>query len=222
MRKSPPTMILDDKAEKKSTAFKRWASKNTEKRRAYMATWRAANRARINSANRVWWAKNRETVKYTETRKAWDKKMRPNLRSYAAKWRGNNRERLRTSARVKFHELMQKPENRLLKNIRNRLHMAVAGKAHERSHDREAVIFLLWLAQRRGIKDFSGYSIDHIVPLIRINLSRSRSCIRANAPENVRWLTRFENTSKGDDRPALSEVREHRKLVIEWRKENSK
>ena len=214
--------ILDDKAEKKRTAFKRWASENAEKRHTYMAAWRAANRERINAANRVWWAKNREAVKYTESRKAWDKKMRSHLRSYSARWRENNRERLRTDGRVKFHELMQKPENRLLKNIRNRLHMAVAGKAHERSRDRESVVFLLWLARRSGINDLRGYSIDHIVPLSRINLSRSHSCIRANAPENVRWLTRFENLSKCDSRPSLTEIREHRKLVVEWRKENSK
>ena len=46
-------------------------------------------------------------------------------------------------------------------------------------------------------KDIENYEIDHIIPLRTFNLTNSEEVRKAFAPENLQWLTKYENRSKG-------------------------
>lgn len=45
--------------------------------------------------------------------------------------------------------------------------------------------------------NMKDYEIDHIIPLHTFNLNDTKEIKKAFSPENLRWLTKYENRSKG-------------------------
>ena len=187
------------------------------KRKTYQYRHYVKNREKISNRKREYDRKNREACNaYRRAASAETKRKRV---AYQAAWRKRNRDKANGYRRKAYHKRKPIPsaERRITVLIRDRLRVAVARKLYGRHVDKPSVNFLIWLAERDKIDWKLGYQIDHIVPLSRLDLTLAEGQMLANAPENVRWMQREDNASRGNSMPSQSEIDAHLVLVALWR-----
>lgn len=174
-------------------AHKARASKNASSRRSY-ATPAGALKTKVRL--RRWRTENPVKAKEIQN-----------------KWRATVPDKVAKYHRSRYLVVKADPAKWLLHKLRVRLQKAFDRNARSStSRDKEAVKFLMWLKDRKGITDLRGYQIDHLFPV-----SKATNAATCNVPENVRLITERENNRKRDREPTEKEVAEHLALVAEWR-----
>jgi len=207
---------LEDRKEKHRLRAVEYRAKNAERLRAY-----ARNRARqirveepgmLRDKLKEWRRKNPDKVASQQRRAA--------ERRHAAGIEYGRRTRASPEYKARMQEWRQRPENLILIRIRTRfkrtMRSAFKGTLSSRSRDADAVRFLLWSAEKRGIdpRDGKHWHVDHVRPASAF----ARDEAGINEPENLRWTSAKENLVKNDRAPTEEEIKDAREHAMEWRK----
>jgi len=199
------------------------AARDPERRARVVKAWKEANPEKVKAGWTKWYAENAEMVR--ENRRSRALANPENEREIARRWRRRNPKKV--VAQVRLYRARAKakgPEFEMLERLRGRIRTAFGrvlpnSEKPSRAKDRVSVGFLVWLAKKKGIEDdLRGMQIDHILPVWWWRAHKtSEEFKNINAPENVRWLTSFENASKAGRLPSDEEINNHLALVAEWR-----
>lgn len=199
---------LDVATKKRSAEYR---AKTVEKRREYSKSLRVKIPGLLRERLREWRRKNPEKHRQQNLKAAAKQKLKGK-----AFWSAM-RKTPEYKARYKSWRL--RPENAVLIRIRARFKRSFSasfrGVLSSRSADFDAVEFLLWSAERRGIDPRKGYEwhIDHVKPASAFAAGEEG----INAPENLRWVPALENLVKNARLPTPGEVEDARAHAQEWR-----
>lgn len=193
----------------------------TEKRKAYLAKWRAKNRVRLSAINKKYREANRE--KTIEANRKWRESKPSYFREYAvanrdsinanyAKWLENNREAQREYHLSYYHANKAKLKEQSLargddhcarvREWRKRnpgMHRAQDAR-REASKIQATPKWLTKIDMRKMSMMYSeaalsGLTVDHIVPL------RGKKVCGLHVPWNLGLLTNSENSQKSNSMP---------------------
>lgn len=152
----------------------------TEKRKKYLANWRAANRGKTREANRKW---RESRPSYFRDYDAANRDVR---NAYYAKWREANREQQREYHRGYFH----RAEGRKAKALAHvRLRQTRKLHATPLWADLDAISAVYEEASRLGM------TVDHIVPL------KGKNVCGLHIENNLQLLSRSDNARKSNKLP---------------------
>lgn len=176
------------------------------------------NREKRVAQHAVYYRKNRKAC--NDRAKEYAENNREKLREIKNRWVKNNPEKVKIIRKKDREQRYADPQKHIALKIRGRLKCAFKHRLlYGRAVDKESVNFLLWLARHQSLDLRQEYEIDHLVPVSKCDLSTVAGQIKANAPENVRWLTKEQNLCKKDRLPSQEEIESHLLLVKCWRKE---
>jgi hypothetical protein len=193
-------------ASKKAFDLTREKSRQSAKKRA----------KKHNESGKHYYQKNKKKV--LERTSKYAKKNRERGRAVNAVWKKENPEKIKRYYRNAWLAQKSDPQKHILKKIRLRITSITKHRLlYGRSTDSESVKFLIWLADYQKINALDGFDIDHIIPLSKTDLSTKEAQIKANSPENVRWLKRSDNIAKRDRMPSQQEIDDHLAVVSIWR-----
>lgn len=154
---------------------------NKEKRNAYLAVWRAANRDKTRAAQARYYAENKELC---DERVAVCHKN--NLKYYTAKsvaWSKANRDHVLALRRGRY----EKNRGEEIARVRRRQGRMRQGVEHMSLAEQVEVE-----AMYAFCKVFPGFEVDHIIPL------NGENVCGLHTPANLQVLTRAENARKGN------------------------
>ncbi len=145
--------------------------------------------------------------KYRATHPEWREKHRIQQEKYKEKrklYRKKYFKREEVKARMRERhkwKLRNDPKFAIADRLRRSLHHALTKYSETGKIMSSKKYGINWREIIESLKPFpqeiQNYEIDHIIPLCAFNLTNSIEVKNAFSPENLRWLTKSENRSKG-------------------------
>jgi hypothetical protein len=181
---------------KKAAAYRAWYLKNKARRSEYNCRWDKAHRDRVNARRSKWVGENRAKTRAHSLQ--WNRKNGPRVAAHQKAYRKRHPDRAKAS-RVLWE---RKPQNRLIRNLRKRLHEFLRQKLGSALN--------IFSTTPQGLRDhiqsqftegmrwenYGAWHIDHIRPLSSFDLSDRAEVITASHWSNLRPLWAAENLRK--------------------------
>lgn len=152
-----------------------------EKRNAYLAVWREANRDKTRAAQARYYAANKDLCE--ERVAVCHKNNREYYTAKAVAWSKANREHVLALRRTRYKENQGAEIARVL-NRRGKLRQNLANLSLAERAEVEGFYFFCQL--------FPGFEVDHVIPL------NGKEVCGLHTPTNLQVLTRAENARKGN------------------------
>lgn len=152
-----------------------------EKRNAYLAVWRAANRDKTRAAQARYYANNKEVC--DERVLASVRKKPDYYAAKAAKWRAANADN-NLAIRKRCYEKNRGEEIARVRRRQGSIRQGFGRMSAAEQVEVEGFYFFCQL--------FSGFEVDHVIPL------NGKDVCGLHTPTNLQVLTKTQNRSKGN------------------------
>lgn len=145
-------------------------------------------------------------LEYRKNHPEWREKHRLQQAKYKERNQRYRREyfqrpEVKTVLRNRARELRNNPEYAIADRLRRSLRHALTKYSKKRKIMNSKKYGIDWKEIIDHLKPFPenlrNYEIDHIIPLRTFNLTNDNEIKRAFSSQNLRWLTKAENRSKG-------------------------